>query len=184
MSAIIHVSDPDIWFETRYADSSAYGTKREQYVALETVLTRHPGISFIGAHMAGSPEDLDFAGSLLEKHPNYHVDTSATKWMVRELSKRPEETRAFFEKYRDRILFGSDNFVMPGRDTHLYNTRYWAHQILWESDKQVMSPIHDDDYGGKPMIRGTNLPPDILEDIYLNNACRLLPELFLDLAPK
>ena len=184
MAAIIHVSDPDIWFETRYADASVYGTKADQYVPLEDVLERHRGINFIGAHMAGYPEQLDFVGELLDRHPNYYVDTSATKWIVREISRQADEARAFFEKYRDRILFGTDNFVMPDRDTHLYNTRYWAHQLLWESDMDVESPIHDDDYGGKPVIRGINLPPDLLEDIYLNNACRLLPELFLDLMPK
>ena len=184
MSAIIHVSDPDIWFETRYADSLFYGTKADQYVPLETVLDRHPGINFIGAHIAGDPEHLDFVGNLLERHRNYYVDTSATKWVVRELSKKPDDTRAFFKKYRDRILFGTDNYVQPGRDTDFYNTRYQAHQILWETDMQAESPIHDDDFGGKPTIHGIDLPLDVLEDIYLNNACKLLPELFFDLAPK
>lgn len=184
MSAIVHVADPDIWFETRYTDSSIYGTKTRQYVPLENVLKRHPGINFIGAHLAGNPEHLDFVADLLDKYPNYYVDTSATKWIVREISKKPDEARAFFGKYRKRILFGTDNFVMPDRDTHLYNTRYWAHQTLWETDMQVQSPIHDDDFGGKPTIHGIDLPPDVLEDIYLKNACRLLPELFAELAPK
>lgn len=182
MSAIIHVSDPDLWFKTVYSDTSKYGTKLEQYIPLENVLRRHRGITFIGAHMAGYPENLDFVANLLDNHPNYVVDTSATKWMVRELSKQVEATRSFFQKYRKRILFGTDNFVKPERDTHLYNTRYWAHQILWETDKVIESSIHDDDIGGKPMIHGINLPPDVLEDIYFNNAKRMFPELYGDLA--
>jgi predicted TIM-barrel fold metal-dependent hydrolase len=183
MASIIHVSDPDIWFETRYTDIETYGTKADQYKPLEVVLRRHPGIKFIGAHMAGNPEHLDSVGDLLDKCPNYHVDTSATKWMVREISRQVDAARAFFVKYRRRILFGTDNFVRPDRDTHLYNTRYWAHQILWETGEHRESPIYDEDYGGRPVIRGLDLPADVLEDIYLKNACELLPELFSDLVP-
>ena len=68
-------------------------------------------------------------------------------------------------------------------DTHLYNTRYWAHQILWETGEQRESPIYDDDYGGRPVIHGLDLSADVLEGIYLRNACELLPELFSDLVP-
>ena len=183
MGAIIHVSDPDIWFDTVYSDRSIYGTKEEQYIPLEMVLERHRKIKVIGAHMAGNPEHLDFVAALLDRHPNYYIDTSATKWIVREVSKQVEKARGFFRTYRDRILFGTDNFVRPDRDTHLYNTRYWAHQVLWESALDRQSPIHDDDYGGKPTIHGLDLPPDILQDIYFNNARTLFPELFSDIAP-
>src|SRR5947208_7528720 len=32
--AMVHVSDPDLWFRTTYADAAKYGTKADQYVGL------------------------------------------------------------------------------------------------------------------------------------------------------
>ena len=43
---------------------------------------------WIGAHMGGDPEHPDHLEALLEKYPHLHLDTSATKWQVREVSPR------------------------------------------------------------------------------------------------
>lgn len=104
-----HTGDPDTWFNARYTDRAKYGLKREHYRGLEVMLKRYSQVPWIAAHMGGSPEDLVFLDQLLERHANLHLDTSATKWIVRELSKHPHDTvLAFFEKWQDRIIFGSD----------------------------------------------------------------------------
>ncbi|MCP4836633.1 MAG: amidohydrolase family protein [Phycisphaera sp.] len=166
MGIMIHIADPDTWFRTKYADSSIYGTKTAQYEPLEALL-RDYQVPFMVAHMGGWPEDLDFLDGLLERHPHLHLDASATKWIVREISRHePEDVRSFLEKRRGRILFGSDIVTL---DEHLesadpddenemnrkagnraeafdlYASRYWALRTLWETEYEGESPIADPD---------------------------------------
>ena len=166
MSIMVHIADPDTWFKAKYADSAKYKTKREQYEGLERMLDRFT-TPWIAAHMGGWPEDLNFLDGLLSRHPNLHLDTSATKWQVRELSKHPpEESRAFFTKWKGRILFGSDivtsddhlapqkvNPAHPKADQadspesafDLYASRFWALRTLLETSFDGESPIADGD---------------------------------------
>lgn len=166
MAIMVHVADPDTWFRTRYADATRYGTKRAQYEPLERVLEDHE-TPFIAAHLGGWPEDLEFLDGLLERHPHLHLDTSATKWIVREISRHePREVRGFLERWAGRILFGSDIVTL---DEHLrtvdqdatnemsrkagsraeafdlYASRYWALRTLWETSFDDASPIADPD---------------------------------------
>lgn len=120
MGIMVHVADPDTWFATRYADARVYLTKREHYPPLRRLMDRFASTPFIAAHMGGSPEDLDFLDELLTSHANLYLDTSATKWVVRELSKHPRSRcREFFFRWHGRILFGSDIVTV---DEHLEPT--------------------------------------------------------------
>ncbi len=166
MNLMVHVADPDTWFETMYADSSRYGTKADQYESLHRLLEQ-TGMRCLGAHMGGWPEDLGFLRELLARHPGLVLDTSATKWMIRELSKHPRaELLAFLEKHSGRIVFGSD---IVTHDDHLeatdpddpkfgaqlansedeafdlYASRYWALRTMFERDYEGESPIADPD---------------------------------------
>lgn len=165
MMFMIHVADPDTWFATRYKDASVYRTKRQQYEGFERMLDRFTS-PWIAAHMGGWPEDLGFLDSMLTKHPNLYLDTSATKWVVRELSRHPSaEVLAFFTKWRGRLLFGSDvvvtdDHVSPRKVTtspmadladspeaafDLYASRYYALRAMFETSYEGDSPIADPD---------------------------------------
>ena len=85
---MVHVADPDIWFEHRYTDRNRYGTKAEHYAGLERLIQEFPNIRWIAAHMGGDPENPDCLEELLDLYPNLFFDTSATKWQVREMSLR------------------------------------------------------------------------------------------------
>lgn len=166
MMMMVHVADPDTWFRTRYADAAAYGTKVSQYRGLETMLRRFP-MPWIAAHMGGWPENLDFLDGLLTLYPNLYIDTSATKWVVRELSAQPRERVVrFFTRWKGRLLFGSDivttdEHLAPkaGPPAHpmadlasspesafeLYASRYYALRTLFETEYSGESPIADPD---------------------------------------
>ena len=166
MGIMVHIADPDTWFQTKYSDASIYGTKAEQYEPLEAIL-RDYQVPFMVAHMGGWPEDLDFLDGLLNRHPMLSLDASATKWIVREISRHdPARVLGFLEKWRGRIFFGSDIVTL---DEHLqsgkpedenemnrkagsreeafdlYASRYWALRTLWETDHDGESPIADPD---------------------------------------
>jgi len=165
MMFMVHVADPDTWFAAKYRDGGTFGTKAHQYVGLERMLDLFPR-PWIAAHMGGWPEDLKFLDSMLTRHPNLHIDTSATKWVVRELSKHPrEEVVGFFNKWQGRVLFGTDLVVMEDQLSpqksllsamgdlsssaegafDLYSSRHWALRTMFETLHQGPSPIADPD---------------------------------------
>ena len=163
MIFMTHVADPDTWFTAKYNDPDFYGTKTQQYEPLETLLDRYDR-PWIAAHMGGWPEDLEFLTGLLNRHDNLYLDTSAAKWMVRELSRHArDELVTFLRAFPGRILFGSDiltsdEHLSPSDDTEmttkagspaeafdLYASRYWALRTMLETDYHGPSPIADPD---------------------------------------
>lgn len=167
MAFMVHVADPDTWFATKYSDAKVYGTKVSHYEPLEALIERYRSVPWILAHMGGWPEDLSFLSALLSRHPNVCLDTSATKWIVREVSRHePSEVRAFVRKWRSRLMFGSDIVTTdrhltpdksggpapmgdlassPAEAFDLYASRYWALRTLWETDYDAESSIADPD---------------------------------------
>jgi hypothetical protein len=203
MMFMTHIGDPDTWFSARYTDKNKYGTKLQQYEDFEDVLTKFK-IPWIAAHMGGYSENLPFLSSLLERYPHLYLDCSATKWVVRELSKYdPAEVRAFFIRWQGRILFGSD---IVSYDAHLtqgsnksemlakasnrddafalYASRYWALRTLFETNYVGESPISDPDLhmvdpenhspDDAPTLQGCSLPDESLEWLYFRTAQQLL----------
>ncbi len=162
----LFIADPNTWFGTMYKDSSVYGTKEDQYTSLGRLLDK-TGMRCLGAHMGGYPEDLGFLTGLLDRYPDLVLDSSATKWMIRELSKQPtQELVGFFERHQGRIIFGSDivthddhlavsdpdnpafgNQLASSEDEafDLYASRYWALRTMYETDYRGESNIADPD---------------------------------------
>jgi hypothetical protein len=180
---MVHVADPDVWFRTMYADAAKYGTKMDQYAGLEHMLELFPDLTWIGAHMGGDAEHPDHLEALLERYPHLYLDTSATKWQVREVSKRREAIRDLICRYPTRFLFGTDLVTRHGLEREHYVSRYWCQRTLWESDWEGRSPITDPDYTPEPtdpagattpLLRGLNLPEEVLKQVYQENARRIL----------
>ncbi len=177
---MVHVADPDVWFQTVYADAAKFGTKADQYVGLERLLQMFPDVSWIAAHMGGDPEHAEHLQALIERYPHLHFDTSATKWQVREVSAHRDAIRSLILRYPDRFLFGSDLVTRPGLTREHYVSRYWCQRTLWESAWEGRSPIADADYAhaesepATPPLLGLNLPATVLDKIYHANAARIL----------
>lgn len=194
---MVHVADPDLWFQDRYADQKRYGSKEEQYEWLERLLDRFKN-PWIAAHFGGWPENLSFLSDLLERHSNLYLDTSATKWMIRELSKHPRsDFLNFLRRWQGRIMFGSD-IVTKSEDLvaerhnspftsaeaavfDLYASRYWALRTFFETDFVGLSPISDPDFqlpkGNKdpaPILKARKLPVELLRSLYFEAAHNLL----------
>jgi len=180
---MVHVGDPDAWFRTAYADAARYGTKADQYVPLRRLLETFPEAVWIAAHMGGDPEHPDHLEALLERYPHLYLDTSATKWQVREVSPRAEAVRSLIARHPTRFLFGVDLVTRHHLTREHYRSRYWCQRTLWESDLDIPSPVADPDYSPEvalpgqpatPRLRGLALPCDVLDLVYHGNARRLL----------
>ncbi|MEM1446489.1 MAG: amidohydrolase family protein [Planctomycetota bacterium] len=183
-----HVADPDTWFATAYADASRYGTKVQQYEPLETLLHDFSDCTWIGAHMGGSPEDLDFLQGLLDRHPNYVVDTSACKWQLRELSRHPQKFASFCERNAGRVLFGTDIVAseqMNQVGDDLFASRWWSLRALIETDHDGPSPIVDPDLHkvdesiperSSAHLRGASVDASLWPSIYHDAAAALFAD--------
>ena len=117
---IFHTADPDAFFDPidrhneRYEELAAHPdwsfcglpfSKASLLEQRDRVIARHPKTTFVAAHLAESSEDLSHVATLLERHPNLHVDISAR---TAELGRQPYTARAFMIEFADRILFGTD----------------------------------------------------------------------------
>lgn len=177
---MVHISDPDAWFETAYADVIRYGTKAEHYYGLHLLLQLYPDVIWIGAHMGGDPEHPEHLYELLERYPNLYLDTSASKWQVREVSRHHEGIRQVVCAFPERILFGVDLLTRYNQVRDHYVSRYWCQRTLWESSWSGLSPVADGDYYPKPgepdlpALYGLALPANVLQLLYHDNARRLL----------
>jgi hypothetical protein len=177
---MVHVADPDIWFRTTYADAARFGTKPDQYVGFERMMQLFPDVIWIGAHMGGDPEHAEHLEELLERYPNLLFDTSATKWQVREVSAHRDAIRGLVARCPERFLFGSDLVTRHDLPREHYASRYWCQRTLWESDWEGRSPIQDADFTpavgepGTPLLRGLELPPEVQQQVYVENARRIL----------
>jgi predicted TIM-barrel fold metal-dependent hydrolase len=171
---MVHVGDPSAWFEPggRYDDHSKFGSEADQYPQLEHFLEKVAPRTVIAAHMGGSIENPDRLDDLLTRYPHLYLDSSATKWIVRGVAAQPDRIRALLLKFPDRILFGSDLVVADKFDFDHYASRFWAHQMMWETQYAAESPIDDPD-ADPPQLRGLDLPADQLRKFYDTNAERL-----------
>jgi predicted TIM-barrel fold metal-dependent hydrolase len=177
---MVHVGDPDAWWNHTYTDLAKYGSKESQYPPFLKLVEEFSDLTWIGAHMGGDPEHPDHLEEMLTKYPNYFIDTSATKWQVREVSPRGDAIRSLITRFPKRFLFGSDLVTRHGLTRDHYVSRYWCQRTLWDSTWTGRSPIADPDYtpgpdGERtPELRGVGLPADVLRRVYRENALALL----------
>ncbi len=186
----IHVSDPVAFFNitdrfnerfeelNNHPDWSFHGkdfpSNDELLAARNRVFARHPKTKFVALHVGNFAEDLGNVGAALDKYPNLHVDIAAR---VGELGRQPRASRKFFEKYQDRIVFGTDA-VPNGIETpqqifgdKLYEIYYRFLETEDEYFDYAPAPVPPQ---GRWQIYGIGLPPAILKKVYYNNAAKLL----------
>ena len=174
---LLHVSDPDLIYEKNYQPSSKFGVKENHIDALKNILEGYPKLKIVGAHFASQPENLPQLSSWLDKYPNLFVDTGSAKWMVREFAHKREEVLKFFEKHKDRILFGTD-FVAGRTDRDpipgYYINRFLSFQALFETNVEGLPlPIPDPENNNVTKIYGLDFSQEVLKKIYWENANKI-----------
>jgi hypothetical protein len=176
MVLMSHVGDPELWYQTRYADAAKFGTRAEHYRGWEGLLDEFCHGPWLGAHLGGYPENLPYLQELLDRFPNLSLDLSATRWVVREISQRREAAREFVLRNQDRLVWGSDQVSGDDRGFDFLASRWWCHRKLWETAWIGPSPIFDPDLPeeAQPRIQGLALPAEVLQKLYHDNIAALL----------
>lgn len=190
MPVAIHISDPEAFFLpadrfnerfeelNNHPDWSFHGSdfpsNRELLEARNRVFARHPKTQFIALHVGHSAENLAYVAECMDRFPNMHVELAAR---IGELGRQPRTARGFFEKYQDRILFGTDA-VPHGVETpqqifgdDLYRIYFRFLETEDEYFDYAPAPVPPQ---GRWRIYGLGLPEKTLRKVYRENAARLL----------
>ena len=143
-------------------------------------LEANPELVVVAAHLGSLSHDVDEVAKRLERFPNLSVEPGAR---FGDLARQdPSKVRAFFIKYQDRILYGSDLGISePATDQSeeaIARNQYFIDTILrlhWNFFASKGKMVYD-----SPMVpiqiptEGLHLPQPVLEKIYYTNAARIL----------
>lgn len=186
----MHVGDPEAFFlpidrfNERYEELSAhpdwsfYGRDFPSFTAIlearDRVFARHPNTTFVALHVGHWGENLQAVGEMLDRFPNVHIEIGAR---IGELGRQPRTAARFFDKYQDRILFGTDAIPL-GTETpqqvfgeDLYRIYY---RFLETEDEHFDYAPARIPPQGRWRIYGLGLPDQILRKVYNANAERVL----------
>jgi predicted TIM-barrel fold metal-dependent hydrolase len=190
MPVAIHVSDPVAFFDpidahnerfeelNKHPDWSFHGkdypSNAEILDARDRVIARHPKTQFLVLHVGNFAENLGHVAERLNRFPNMSVEIGAR---IGELGRQPRASQWFFERYQDRIMFGTDA-TPKGYETpqQIYGDElYRIYGRFLETEDEYF------DYAPAPVppqgrwrIYGLGLPDSILKKVYSENAVRLL----------
>jgi uncharacterized protein len=92
---------------------------------LENAVKNNPKTIFIACHLANTNADLGMLGRLFDLYPNLYADIAAR---FGEFSPIPRFSKAFFEKYAGRLVYGTD----MGPQSEMYHTTF---RILESADE-------------------------------------------------
>jgi predicted TIM-barrel fold metal-dependent hydrolase len=133
----------------------------ETVATLENAVKRHPNTTFIACHVANCNYDLSIFAAMLDKYPNLFADIGAR---YAEMAPIPKFVAQFFEKYQDRLLYGTD----MGFDKEMYQVTF---RILETSDEHF---YEYDQFGYHWPLYGFGLSDAVLKKVYSDNARRVL----------
>ncbi|HET7268506.1 MAG TPA: amidohydrolase family protein [Oleiagrimonas sp.] len=191
MPVFMHISDPEAFFlpidasNERYEelaqhpDWSFYGPEYPDHKTLiearDRVIARHPDTTFVLLHVGNNAENLAAVSACLDRYPNTLVDISAR---IAELGRQPRIAQRFFDKYQDRILFGTDAVPSPWGDDvpqqlfsdELYEIYY---RFLETEDEYFDYAPAFKPPQGRWSIYGLKLSDTIVRKVYHDNSAYL-----------
>ncbi len=111
----------------------------QMLATLSAAVRENPATTFIACHLANCCADLAKLAALFDAYPNLYADIAAR---YGEIAPIPRFVHAFMEKYRTRLLYGTDNHyttapypvtfrILESADEHFYEPRFGYHWPLY-----------------------------------------------------
>jgi len=139
--------------------------------AVERVLTKHPGLRYVGAHLASIEWSMVELAKRLDRFPNLAVDLAARVDDIQLLDQAA--VRAFLMKYQDRVLYATDMEMNEGQNPRSVCERLHSR---WVEDWKYFATSQEVKIGAtERRVRGLALPDAVLRKIYQGNAKRWYP---------
>lgn len=153
-----------------------YPSYEQQIAARNNRLEKHPKLKFIGAHLGSLEWSVDKMGDFFEKFPEATVEMAARLCHVQVQSQDDwQKVRAFFIKYQDRILYGTDEGSGNMDDPKIFKQKVheqWLRDWNFLTGNENMSS-----WKVNGVFKSLHLPKEVVNKIYHENAERLFPEL-------
>ncbi len=129
--------------------------------SLESIVKNNPKNTIIACHFANCGYDLHILGELLDGYDNLYADIAAR---YAEVAPVPKRTRAFYKKYQDRLLYGTD----MGFEAGMYETTF---RMLESEDEHFYVK---ELFGYHWPLYGLGLTDDVLQKVYSKNAKKIV----------
>jgi hypothetical protein len=179
-----HVADPEEFWEPvklpHWAQEQGWGydgsypSNCALYLEAENILRRHPSLRVIFPHFYFLSADLTQAEAFLVEFPQAHLDLAPGIELFYNLSSTWESSREFFCRFSDRILFGTD--ILSSHSALEAQFRAGIVYDFLTENKTCRVPEGADFLLGPPsdgIIRGLNLPQDVIDNITIHNFQRI-----------
>ena len=186
---LMHVNDPEEFWDANRAPKWAFergwfygdGTyinNEAQYKEILNVLEQNPTLKIIFAHFFFMSAQLPRLAEILDQYPNVFVDLVPGIEMYYNFSANLEQTRAFFIRYQDRILFGTDigakallvnpeDGIQAGESLERVSL---VRNFLEKDSEFSLNKESGFLFGDSPIpLHGLALPESVLEKMYFKN---------------
>ena len=138
--------------------------------ALETVVSRHRDVTFIGAHVGCFVEDLQWVDRMLSSYPNFNVDIAAR---VGDLGRQPRAAARSDAAAPGPGLARIPMLSRPAART----TGCTSGSSATDDEYFCATPMKSPPGDGRWRVYGLDLPDDVLRRVVGDNARDLIPRL-------
>jgi predicted TIM-barrel fold metal-dependent hydrolase len=183
---IAHVAEPSSCWQPPNPESPDYDYYKENpewymyahperpskeviLAARDHLLAENPGLRVVGAHLGSMEVDVDEIAKRFDRYPNFAVDTAARMEYL--MIQPREKVRNFLIKYQDRVLYATDLEFRTDEPTPEAQ-KDW--QETYARDWKFLATGETLNYRGHD-IQGLQLPAQVLNHIYHDNAVRWIP---------
>ncbi len=148
-----------------------YPSYEDQILARDRMLRKHPGLIFIGAHLASLEWSVDELARRLDEFPNLAVDLAERVCHLQYQSiHNHQKVKDFMVEYQDRIIYGTDVIAdnnIRADDFQKHIKAIYANDMAFLSTEEEMSVPR---VNGS--FKGLKLPQEVIDKIYFQNAVR------------
>ena len=173
LATSMHIADPNGPINNRTKWCADPVEFWKEISAFYNVLQKHPNLKVVAAHASWlicQDAQIDYLRFLLSTYPNLNIDLAATFQYFNLVDY--DNLRNFMVNYSDRILFGTDASTWKSNEETKHKAIAYNRIFrILETDEMVEGSF----FGNQP-VKGLNLPKDVLEKIYYQNAIRIYPE--------
>lgn len=171
--------NPHYGYYTEHPEYHAY--KFPEIPSYETIIAsrdrwiaKNPDLKILCAHFGSMSHDVDMIAERLDKFPNMYVESAARFGDL--AGQDSKKVKTFFEKYQDRIMFGTD-FGNNTPQKHMSATAIeqekeeldTSYQTLWN----YLSTVDSVKIRGQQNV-GLKLSESVLKKVYYQNAVDFL----------
>lgn len=187
-----HVNDPEeFWDADRVTEAAktfgwfydeTYVNNEDQYRQILTVLERHPGLKVLFPHFFFLSGQLERLADILNRYKNVMIDITPGVELYYNLSAQIDEARKFFERFQERICYGTDigaRQIISTENIPLSMEESEARIRLVTDflDKKGAYVLKPDGYyirGKETKMNGLGLPEEIRTKVYRDNILRFI----------